>query len=89
MPISHPFIERLIGTIRREFLDRIFFWNSLDLERKLNQFKDYYNRYRVHSALDAETPSEYGGEIHSKLINLEHYSWKSHCTGLYQTPTLA
>src|ERR1700738_1762786 len=25
-PVSHPFIERLIGTIRREYLDRMFFW---------------------------------------------------------------
>jgi transposase InsO family protein len=34
-PTSHPFIERLIGTIRREYLDRLFFWNAQDLERKL------------------------------------------------------
>jgi len=40
--VSHPFIERLIGTIRREFLDHILFWNAVDLERKLNEFKDYY-----------------------------------------------
>jgi hypothetical protein len=26
-PMSHPFVERLIGTIRREYLDQIFFWN--------------------------------------------------------------
>jgi putative transposase len=25
-PVSHPFIERLIGTVRREYLDRAFFW---------------------------------------------------------------
>jgi hypothetical protein len=30
-PMSHPFVERLIGTIRREFLYRTLFWNSLDL----------------------------------------------------------
>jgi hypothetical protein len=33
-PVSHPFIERLIGTVRREFLDRVFFWNGMDLTRK-------------------------------------------------------
>jgi len=26
VPLSHPFVERLIGTIRREYLDRILFW---------------------------------------------------------------
>ena len=25
VPVSHPFVERLIGTIRREFLDQILF----------------------------------------------------------------
>jgi hypothetical protein len=35
-PMSHPFIERLIGTIRRELLDQIFFWNQSDLQAKLN-----------------------------------------------------
>jgi putative transposase len=34
-PRSHAFVERLIGTIRREYLDRIWFWNQSDLERKL------------------------------------------------------
>jgi len=27
-PKSHPFVERLIGTVRREYLDRLFFWNG-------------------------------------------------------------
>ena len=38
VPVSHPFVERLIGTLRREYLDRMFFWNALDLERKLQAF---------------------------------------------------
>jgi putative transposase len=38
VPTSHPFIERLIGTIRREYLDRVFFWNGADLTRKLAAF---------------------------------------------------
>ena len=33
-PRSHAFVERLIGTNRREFLDRIWFWHQSDLERK-------------------------------------------------------
>ena len=41
VPLSHPFIERLIGTIRREYLDHVFFWTQRHLERKLNAFKIY------------------------------------------------
>jgi hypothetical protein len=36
-PVSHPFVERLIGTIRREYFDRAFFWNAVDLARKLSE----------------------------------------------------
>ena len=35
VPISHPFVERLIGSVRRELLDNIFFWTSTDLNGKL------------------------------------------------------
>jgi hypothetical protein len=28
-PISHPFVERLIGSLRRELLDQVFFWNTV------------------------------------------------------------
>jgi transposase InsO family protein len=28
VPISHPFIERLIGTLRREYLDWVLFWGQ-------------------------------------------------------------
>ena len=40
VPHSHPFIERLIGTVRRQFLDHIFFWNARDLERKLAELRE-------------------------------------------------
>src|SRR5215470_16232509 len=51
VPLSHPFVERLIGTIRREYLDHTLFWTATDLENKLRLFQDYFNRHRVHSGL--------------------------------------
>jgi transposase InsO family protein len=39
VPLSHPFIERLIGTIRRELLDQVPFWGARDLERKTAPFQ--------------------------------------------------
>src|SRR4030095_4724300 len=55
-PWSHPFVERLIGTIRQECLDHLLFWTAADLEMKLIAFRDYYNGYRSHDALKGETP---------------------------------
>src|SRR6201982_2911547 len=51
VPFSHPFVERLIGTIRREYLEQTLFWTSADLGQKLELFQDYFNRQRVHSGL--------------------------------------
>ncbi len=48
MPRSHTVIERLIGTVRRERLDRMLFWTAADLERKLVEFQQYYNEHRTH-----------------------------------------
>ena len=54
VPVSHPFVERLIGTIRREFLDHVLIWNAVDLGRKLVEFRTYYNEDRVHQSLSAQ-----------------------------------
>jgi putative transposase len=84
--IAHPFIERLIGTVRREYLDRTLFWNATDLARKLDNFQKFYNQHRVHSSLNGKTPiDQFGGENVS-LANLVDYGWKSHCSGLFQLP---
>ena len=88
-PVSHPFVERLIGTIRREYLDHVPFWNSLDLERKLNAFKNYYNSYRNHSSLEGTPPSDYGSTNNRLLADISYFSWKPHCNGLFQTPVPA
>ena len=86
LPISHPFIERLIGTIRREYLDHVLFWNASDLERKLNTFKDYYNGHRVHASLDGKTPEQVSGDRLLTPTPLDRFAWISHCRGLFQTP---
>ena len=89
VPVSHPFTERLIGTIRREYLDQILFWNGRDLEEKLEEFQDYYNAYRVHQSLSLRTPDEAAGKESPTLANLGKYAWNSHCGGLFQTPMAA
>ena len=88
VPLSHPFVERLIGTIRREYLDRTLFWTTADLETKLLDFKDYYNGHRAHAGLDGRTPDENPDGPPSRM-SLGSYQWQQHCRGLYQTPIAA
>jgi len=58
VPLSHPFVERLVGTIRRECLDRTLFWTTADLELKLLDFQRYYNGHRTHAGLNGRTPTQ-------------------------------
>ena len=87
--MSHPFVERLIGTIRREFLDHVLIWNAIDLERKLEEFRIYYNESRVHQSLSGSTPGERSGESPPGHAVLDHYAWRYHCRGLFQMPITA
>jgi putative transposase len=82
-----PFIERLIGTIRREYLDRILFCTSADLENRLVDFRNYYNSHRTHASLEGRTPDHDPGSL--PIADLHSYQWQSHCRGLYQTPIAA
>jgi putative transposase len=87
VPSSHPFVERLIGTVRCEYLDRTLFWNRGDLERKLDNYQAYYNQHRCHTGLARATPAERSGLPTQAIAKLESYSWRQHCNGLFQTPS--
>jgi transposase InsO family protein len=85
VPLSHPFVERLIGTIRREFLDVTWFWNATDLARKLEAFRQYYHTQRVHTSRAGQPPT---GTLDNPVV-LEKYRWKKCCRGLYELPVAA
>ena len=89
VPVSHPFVERLIGTIRREYFDHMLFWNAVDLARKLDEFQNYYNAHRVHRALCGSTPAQRAGTSSPTKATLDHHAWRRHCRGLFWTPVAA
>ena len=86
VPMSHPFVERLIGSIRRELLDHTLFWTASDLLNKLSNYRRYYNEDRCHSSRAGATPvdSEPGN-----AIDIRNYRWEKHCRGLFQLPVAA
>ena len=86
VPMSHPFVERLIGSIRRELLDQTLFWTVTGLENKLQNYQCYYKGYRTHSGRDGETPVESRGRT---VFAINHYRWQRHCRGLFELPMAA
>jgi putative transposase len=55
-PWQRAYVERLIGTIRRECLDHMIVFNESSLRHHLNGFADYYHRSRTHLSLQKDTP---------------------------------
>ncbi len=86
VPVSHPFVEKMIGSIRRELLDHTFFWTETDLERKLLDYQSYFNHHRTHLGLDGGTPVH---NATTATVDLANFRWQSHCRRLFELPVAA
>ena len=55
-PWQNGYAERLIGTVRRECLDRMLIFGEQHLRRVLASYAAYYNQARTHLALGKDAP---------------------------------
>jgi putative transposase len=55
-PWQRAYVERLIGTIRRECLDHLTILNERGLYRRPEGFLEYYHRNRTHLPLENDSP---------------------------------
>jgi transposase InsO family protein len=55
-PWQNAYVERVIGSIRRECLDHLMIFNERHLRRVLSSYVDYYQRTRTHLSLDKDCP---------------------------------
>ena len=71
-PWQNGYVERLIGSIRRECLDHVIVLNADHLRRLLGAYADYCNADRTHLGLDKDAPDfrpiEAEGEIVSRPV---------------------
>ena len=56
-PWQNPYVERVIGSIRRECLDHVIILNQRHLRRMLRAYLAYYHRSRAHLGLDKDAPN--------------------------------
>lgn len=56
-PWQNPFVERLIGSIRREYLDKVVVLNNTHLKNILSSYFQYYHDDRTHLGLEKNTPN--------------------------------
>jgi hypothetical protein len=55
-PWQNGFVERLIGSIRRECVDHIIVLGEMHLRRALKSYAEYYNSVRTHQSLNKDAP---------------------------------
>jgi len=56
-PWQNPFVERLIGTLRRDCLDHVIALNERHLRHVVAQYLDYYHDWRTHLSLSMDAPN--------------------------------
>ena len=97
-PWQNGYVERVIGTIRRECLDHIIVWNMSHLQRVLNAYLDYYNSTRTHLGLSKDAPlhrpiQRRGRIIANEILGGLHHQygqssfWKGHGLNVSQSTT--
>jgi hypothetical protein len=55
-PWQNAFAKRLIGSIRREFIDHVVVLGEANLRRILQSYARYYNTVRTHRSLNKDAP---------------------------------
>jgi transposase InsO family protein len=55
-PWQKPYVERLIGSIRRECLDHVIVLNERQLRQILTSYLKYYHEVRPHRSLEHDSP---------------------------------
>ncbi len=55
-PWQRAYVERVIGSIRREYLDHVIVLGEESLRRTLRSYFSYYHRSRLHLSLERDSP---------------------------------
>ena len=64
-PWQNPYVERVIGSIRRDCLEHVVVLNETHLRDILTEYLEYYHHDRTHLGLSKDTPFE--RPVHEKL----------------------
>jgi transposase InsO family protein len=81
-PWQNPFVERLIGSIRRECLDHVIVFHEHHLRQRLTEYFAYYHDHRTHRSLEEDCPNsraveppDQGNIIALPLMNGLHHRY--------------
>ena len=67
-PRQRAYVERVIGSIRRECLDHVIILDEEGLRRVLVSYIRYYHKTRLHLPLDKESPDPRPVQSAGKIV---------------------
>jgi len=77
-PWQNAYVERLIGSIRRDCLDHLIIVDERHLRNLLRDYAEYYNRLRTHLSLNKDAPFGRPVQSHGVLCRLPHFGGLHH-----------
>jgi len=69
-PWQHAYVERVMGSIRRECLDHVIVFNETSLRRTLRSYFRYYHGARLHLSLDKDSPDSRSVQAVGNVIGI-------------------
>lgn len=69
-PWQNGYVERVIGTVRRECLDHVLILSENHLRRTLSAIASHYNANRTHLSLAKDAPDRRAIERNGKIISI-------------------
>ena len=76
------YVERLIGSVRREALDHFLLFSEKQVQNIISEYVNYYNTLRPHQGIHRIPESRHDSQIgeiqkESVLWNLHHHYYRS------------
>jgi transposase InsO family protein len=69
-PWQNPYVERIVGSLRRECLNHFIVLNERHLRRILHSYLEYYHEHRTHLSLNRNSPIEREVEEKGDVISI-------------------
>ena len=77
-PWQNGYVERVIGSIRRECLDHMIIISECHLRRLMRAYADYYNSSRTHLSLDKDAPNGRTIQLSGTVDSIPHLGGLHH-----------
>ncbi len=89
LPLSLPCVEWRMGKVRCNNLGYLPFYNAVDFERELEDFKNFYTLSQLQSPIDENTSAQIDQSSALDRAKVDLFALERHRDELFETPIAA